>query len=49
MSTLPGLDMYTMYKGQREVLDCLELQMVLSHHVDIGSQNQVLCKSNKCF
>lgn len=26
----------------------LKLQMVMSHHVDSGNQNQVLCKSNKC-
>jgi hypothetical protein len=25
----------------------LELQMIMSHHVGIGNQTQVLCKSSK--
>ena len=24
-----------------------ELEMVVSHHVDVGNQTQILCKSNK--
>jgi hypothetical protein len=47
--------MYTAYapdtqRDQKRESDCLELelQMVVSHHVDAGNQTQVLCKSNKC-
>jgi hypothetical protein len=36
--------------GQKRALDPqeLELQMVVSHHVGVGEQTWVLCKSNKC-
>jgi hypothetical protein len=27
----------------------LELQMVVSHHMDTGNQTRVLCKSSWCF
>lgn len=39
------------YGGQKRVWNPLELelQIVVSHHLNAGNQIQVLCKTSKCF
>lgn len=38
------------YSGQKRVLDPLELelQMDVSHHMDVGNYTQIFCTSNRC-
>lgn len=42
--------MHDLCENQMRVLDALvlELGVAVSHHVYVGNQTQVLCKSNKC-
>ena len=54
MNALPVVGMYTVcvasaHESQKRTLSPLELKLVMSHHMGVGSQAWVFCKSNKCF
>lgn len=37
------------YRSQKKVLDLLDLQVLVSHHVGAGNQTKVLCKAMSVF